>query len=81
MEVPSDKIGEIQLLLESAGGEEIHTNETTLPRQRSGQIEDPSDLSPEIRSHLSEDAQRTFVANFNTENDGLVAVTFVETAA
>lgn len=65
VEVPADKSGEIQLLLESAGGEEIHTNETPLPRKRSGQLENPSDLSPEIRSHLSEDAQRLFIANYN----------------
>ncbi|WP_250122406.1 ChaB family protein [Chroococcidiopsis sp. CCMEE 29] len=67
VEVPADKTGEIQLLLESAGGEEMHISETTLPRGRSGQIEDPSHLSPEIRSHLSEDAQRTFIANYNEE--------------
>lgn len=67
VEVPADKSGEIQLLLESAGGEEIHVNETALPRGRSGQIEDPSHLSPETRSHLSEDAQRMFVANYNEE--------------
>jgi cation transport regulator ChaB len=65
-EVPADKTGEIQLLLESAGGEEVHTNETTLPRKRSGQLESPSDLSPEVRSHLSEDAQRLFIANYNS---------------
>lgn len=65
VEVPTDKSGEIHLLLESAGGEEIHTNETPLPRKRSGQLESPSDLSPEVRSHLSEDAQRTFIANYN----------------
>lgn len=65
VEVPTDKSGEIQLLLESAGGEEIHTNETPLPRKRSGQLESLSDLSPEVRSHLSEDAQRTFIANYN----------------
>lgn len=65
VEVPADKAGEIQLLLESAGGEEVHTSETTLPRKRSGQLENPSDLSPEVRSHLSEDAQRTFIANYN----------------
>lgn len=67
VEVPADKSGEIQLLLESAGGEEIHTNETALPRGRSGQIEEPSHLSPEIRSHLSEDAQRLYIANYNAE--------------
>ncbi len=66
VEVRSDKSGEIQLLLESAGGEEIHTNETPLPRKRPGQLESPDDLSPEIRSHLSPDAQRTFIANYNT---------------
>lgn len=65
VEVPANKSGEIQLLLESAGGEEIHTNETPLPRKRTGQLESPSDLSPEIRSHLSEDAQRLFIANYN----------------
>lgn len=65
VEVPTDKSGEIQLLLESAGGEEIHTNQTPLPRKRSGQLESPSDLSPEVRSHLLEDAQRTFIANYN----------------
>jgi cation transport regulator ChaB len=67
VEVPANKSGEIQLLLESAGGEEVHINETPLPRNRGGQIEDPSKLSPEIRSHLSEDAQRLFIANYNSE--------------
>lgn len=67
VEVSADKSGEIQLLLESAGGEEVHTNETPLPRGRSGQIEDPNHLSPEIRSHLSGDAQRLFIANYNEE--------------
>lgn len=67
VEVPADKSGEIQLLLESAGGEEVHTNETPLPRGRSGQIEDANHLSPEIRSHLSGDAQRLFIANYNAE--------------
>lgn len=65
VEVLANKSGEIQLLLESAGGEEVHTNETPLPRKRSGQLENPSDLSPEVRSHLSGDAQRLFIANYN----------------
>lgn len=65
VEVPADKSGEIQLLLESVGGEEVHSNETPLPRKRSGSLESPNDLSPEIRSHLSEDAQRLFIANYN----------------
>lgn len=67
VEVPANKSGEIQLLLESAGGEEININETPTPRAGSGKIEDPSKLSPEIRSHLSEDAQRLFIANYNEE--------------
>ncbi|MFE1748379.1 ChaB family protein [Coleofasciculus sp. H7-2] len=65
VEVPANQSGEIQLLLESAGGEEVHTSETTLPRKRAGKLETPGDLSPEVRSHLSEDAQRTFIANYN----------------
>jgi cation transport regulator ChaB len=65
VEVSANQSGEIQLLLESAGGEEVHTSETTLPRKRAGKLESPSDLSPEVRSHLSEDAQRTFIANYN----------------
>ncbi|MBD2741677.1 ChaB family protein [Coleofasciculus sp. FACHB-1120] len=65
VEVPANQSGEIQLLLESAGGEEVHTSETTLPRKRAGKLETPADLSPEVRSHLSEDAQRTFIANYN----------------
>ena len=36
-----------------------------MPRKRSGQLESLSDLSPETRSHLSEDAQRLFIANYN----------------
>jgi len=41
-----------------------------LPCKRSGQLESPSDLSPEVRSHLSEDAQRTFIANYNQSESG-----------
>ncbi|HEY9849386.1 MAG TPA: ChaB family protein [Leptolyngbyaceae cyanobacterium] len=66
VEVPADKSGEIQLLLQSAGGEEVHTNEMTLPRPCSGRCDSPNDLSPEVRSHLSEDAQRTFIDRYNT---------------
>lgn len=67
VEVPAGKSGEIQILLESAGGEEIHINQTPTPRLGSGSIENPSQLSPEVRSHLSEDAQRLFIANYNQE--------------
>lgn len=64
-EVPADKSGEIQLLLESAGGEEITINEMTLPRACPGQCNSPQDLSPEVRSHLSEEAQQAFIERYN----------------
>jgi cation transport regulator ChaB len=65
VEVPTNKSGEIQLLLESAGGEEISTLETALPRQGAGQITDASQLAPEVRTHLSEAAQQTFIQRYN----------------
>jgi cation transport regulator ChaB len=64
-EVPADKTGEVQMLLESEGGEEVHTSEMTLPRACEGTCESPEDLSPEVKSHLSEDAQKTFILHYN----------------
>ena len=68
-EVPADKSGEIQLLMESAGGEEVHVNEMTLPRACAGRCNSASDLSPEVRSHLSEDAQKVFIDRYNSAFD------------
>ncbi len=68
-EVPADKTGEISLLMESAGGEEVHTNEATLPRACSGKCNSSEDLAPEVRSHLSETAQKTFIERYNTALD------------
>lgn len=65
VEVPADKSGEFQLLIESAGGEEIHTTEGTLPRPCAGRCNSPEDLSAEVRSHLSEAAQKTFIDRYN----------------
>jgi len=65
-EVPSDRAGEFELLLEAAGGEEIHTIEKTLARSCSGQCNSPEDLSPEVRAHLSDEAQSTFIERYNT---------------
>ncbi len=65
-EVPADRIGEYQLLIESAGGEEVHTIEKILPRACAGACNNPEDLSPEIRSHLSDEAQRTFIESYNS---------------
>jgi cation transport regulator ChaB len=64
-EVPSDRTGEFQLLLESAGGEEISTIDKTLARPCPGPCNSPEDLSPEVRSHLSPEAQRTFIERYN----------------
>jgi len=65
LEVPSDRAGEFQLLLESAGGEEIHSTEKILARPCPGPCNRPEDLSPEVRSHLSQEAQRTFIERYN----------------
>lgn len=80
-EVPADKSGEIQLLLQSAGGEEVHVNEMTLPRACTGHCNSPSDLSPEVRSHLSEDAQTIFMQRYNTVLDETSDPTRAEQAA
>ncbi|MEC4985780.1 MAG: ChaB family protein [Oscillatoria sp. PMC 1068.18] len=64
-EVPADKSGEITLLMESAGGEEVHTSDMTLPRPCPGTCNSPEDLSPEVRSHLSSEAQQTFIERYN----------------
>jgi cation transport regulator ChaB len=68
-EVPSHRLGEFQLLLESAGGEEIHTSDQTLSRPCSGPCNSPEDLSPEVRAHLSQEAQRTFMDRYNAVLD------------
>lgn len=68
-EVPAGKAGEFQLMMESAGGEEIHVNESTLPRACSGRCESADDLAPEVRSHLSEPAQQTFIERYNSVLD------------
>lgn len=69
VEVPANKSGEYQLLIESAGGEEIHVNESTLPRPCPGKCGGVEDLSPEVRSHLSAAAQQDFIASYNSALD------------
>ncbi len=64
-EVPASRSGEYQLLMESAGGEEIHTIDSPLPRACVGNCNSPEDLSPEVRSHLSSEAQKTFMERYN----------------
>ena len=81
VEVPAQKSGEYQLLIENAGGEEIHISEAALPRACAGQCNDPDDLSPEVRSHLSEAAQKTFIERYNTVLDETSDETKAEQAA
>ncbi|MBE9200379.1 MULTISPECIES: ChaB family protein [unclassified Nodularia (in: cyanobacteria)] len=68
-EVPSDRLGEFQLLIESSGGEEIHTTDKTLTHSCTGPCNSPEDLSVEVRSHLSPEAQRTFMDRYNAVLD------------
>ena len=68
-EVAADRSGEFQLLLESAGGQEVSVSEMTLPRAVKGRCNSPADLSPEVRSHLSEAAQKTFIEPYNAAFD------------
>ncbi|RAM49115.1 MAG: hypothetical protein C6Y22_24030 [Hapalosiphonaceae cyanobacterium JJU2] len=80
-EVPANRSGEFQILMESAGGEEIHTMETALPRPCAGHCSGPEDLSPEVRSHLSSEAQNTFIERYNTILDETKDQTKAEQAA
>ncbi|MDM9379918.1 ChaB family protein [Chlorogloeopsis sp. ULAP01] len=68
-EVPSNRAEEFQNLMQGAGGEEIHTMEQALPHPCSGRCSSPEDLSPEVRSHLSPDAQTTFIERYNSVLD------------
>lgn len=63
LEVPADRSGEYKLILESTGGKNIHTIGSPLPRG-AAKCNSPADLSPEIRAHLSLDAQIVFVASY-----------------
>ncbi|AFY56531.1 putative cation transport regulator [Rivularia sp. PCC 7116] len=80
-EVPTNKTGEISLLMESAGGEETHTSESTLPRACPDGCNNPQDLAPEVRSHLSEDAQKTFIERYKAVFDKLKDESKAEEAA
>jgi cation transport regulator ChaB len=65
VEVPANQVEEFQNLIQAHGGEEIHVLEQKLPRACSGRCNSPEDLSPEVRSHLSPEAQRTFIDTYN----------------
>ncbi|MEB3830342.1 ChaB family protein [Phormidium sp. CCY1219] len=65
VEVPAEKIGEIQLLLERIGGDEILSCDMKIPRQPEHPLDSTEELSPELRSHLSPEAQETFRKAYN----------------
>lgn len=69
VEIPSDRTGEYQLMLEGLGGEDIHTIGTSLPRACKGRCNSPEDLSPEVRQHLSAEAQTVFIQRYNAVID------------
>ncbi|MGY2975115.1 ChaB family protein [Thermostichus sp. MS-CIW-37] len=64
VQVPEEKSGEIYLLLQSAGGEEVSIADLNLPGEPEGDLT-PESISPEIRADLSEEAQQTFVEAYN----------------
>jgi len=66
VEVPEDKAGEIFLLLQNAGGEEVATTDMKIPQQPEGELSSGEDISPEIKADLSDDAQKTFVETYNS---------------
>jgi cation transport regulator ChaB len=80
-EVPTDRTGEFQLLMESAGGEEVHTSEKALPRACTGRCDGVEELAPEVRTHLSAEAQQRFIEHYNTTFDETQDETKAEQAA
>jgi hypothetical protein len=65
VEVPADKSGEIFLLLQGAGGEEVATTDMQIPRGAEGKLEGTDAIAPDIRSGMSEEAQQEFVESYN----------------
>jgi hypothetical protein len=65
VEVPEEKSGEIFLLLQSAGGEEVATTDMQIPHEPEGKLTGSDQLSPEMKADLSEEAQQAFVETYN----------------
>lgn len=63
-EVPANLAEDVQRIMQNAGGEEVHTVAGALPRPCTGGCNSPEDLSPEIRTHLSSEAQGVFVERY-----------------
>lgn len=65
VEVPAEKYGEIFLLLQAAGGEEVAVTDMQIPRQPEGTLTSKEQISPEMRADLSEEAQTEFLQTYN----------------
>lgn len=65
VEVPEEKSGEIFLLLQSAGGEEVAITDMQIPHEPEGELTGSDQISPEIKADLSEEAQQAFVESYN----------------
>ena len=64
-EVPADRSGEIFLLLQSAGGEEVAITDMQIPRGAEGKLAGAEEIAPDIKSGMSEEAQQQFVESYN----------------
>lgn len=67
-EVPATRSKAIQQIMEHMGGEEIYVTNVALTGTRAcvGRCTLVDDLSPEVRSRLSPDAQNVFIEHYNT---------------
>jgi cation transport regulator ChaB len=65
VEVPVEGASEYQLLVENAGGVEVHLSDASLPPPCDGECGGPEELAPEVRNHLSAEAQMDFIATYN----------------
>ncbi len=66
VEVQAEQSSEVQRLLRQSGGEDVFAcDDMLIPRQPDGLLEAPTELSPDLRSRLSEDAQQTFIWAYN----------------
>ncbi|MGB0560709.1 MAG: ChaB family protein [Spirulinaceae cyanobacterium] len=81
VDVSAERSGEYQLLLENAGGQEIHIAERSLTRACPGRCESVEELSPEVRNHLSEAAQVRFQERYNAVYDDTESAIRAEEAA
>jgi cation transport regulator ChaB len=66
-EVPASRVEQIEQLLSEAGGEEVAITDQTLPREKPGAFAGPEELAPQVRSHLSPAAQKTYIDAYNAE--------------